>query len=289
VTDGQSVSSLWLEEAQEAAEQRRFAEAVAMYVRFHEHVLDHDPGMRGVRSSFAVGDWGRLAVAYPPARDAMIATRDRAVARLKDPSVLRDDGNPGVALDDLQGVLALNEELRRPEDIVALVRWLDEHRPDLAVEGASVVRAVLVAEGELEVAARYLGDANAAVEAWAAVLNEQTADEPEDPTGRRADPVEPCPDLRKPGRTGAERAARDRPARGSRPGGRRGDHRGGPPGCRRRRPDPPPLTARQPYPPRPTRDGETRSRLDKADRSLTQHALLPHSLRLDDARNRYLS
>jgi hypothetical protein len=54
-----------------------YKEALDRYVWFHDHVLERDKAMAGVRLSFALNDWKALAEVYPPAMKALIETRDR--------------------------------------------------------------------------------------------------------------------------------------------------------------------------------------------------------------------
>src|SRR4051812_30542503 len=67
-----------LAEARELARQGRHQEALERHVWFHEHALELVPALAGVRVSFALSDWARLAAAYPPARQALADARDRA-------------------------------------------------------------------------------------------------------------------------------------------------------------------------------------------------------------------
>src|SRR3954454_11350281 len=63
------------------------ADALAKFLWFHHNALRYKPALRAVRLSFALGYWMRLAVVYPPARAALIRTRDETEAAFRaDPS-----------------------------------------------------------------------------------------------------------------------------------------------------------------------------------------------------------
>lgn len=73
-----------LDEARkQAAAACRHREALETHLWFHEHALTHEPFLRGVRLSFALVDWHRLATVYEPAIVALLATRDPKVAQIR--------------------------------------------------------------------------------------------------------------------------------------------------------------------------------------------------------------
>ena len=55
-----------------------YEDALVKFLWFHEHALQIDPGLTGVRLSFAVSYWLKLARVYPPALEAFFRTRDQA-------------------------------------------------------------------------------------------------------------------------------------------------------------------------------------------------------------------
>lgn len=65
-----------LHDARAAANAGRYDEALDGYIWFHENSVNA-PGMAGVRLSFALFYWIKLGQAYPPARVALEAIRDR--------------------------------------------------------------------------------------------------------------------------------------------------------------------------------------------------------------------
>jgi hypothetical protein len=68
----------WRRWARAWREAGRFDEALRAYEWYHAHALDLDEDAYGVRLSFLLWDWVRLAEVYPPARDSL--TRLRAEA-----------------------------------------------------------------------------------------------------------------------------------------------------------------------------------------------------------------
>src|SRR5690349_14255954 len=64
--------------------QGQYAEALGRYLWFHEHAPEFDPRQDVVRLSFALGDWKELADVYPPARQALDATREREAQQILD-------------------------------------------------------------------------------------------------------------------------------------------------------------------------------------------------------------
>ena len=57
---------VYLNETQELVRQQRYAEALERFLWFHDHALEHNPGMAGVRLSFALSYWKNLGDVYPP-------------------------------------------------------------------------------------------------------------------------------------------------------------------------------------------------------------------------------
>src|SRR5262245_61557891 len=72
-----------LTEARELARAGRHEEALSRHLWFHDHALEHRPSLYGVRLSFALSDWVELGEAYPPARQALAAVRDRAAEAVR--------------------------------------------------------------------------------------------------------------------------------------------------------------------------------------------------------------
>lgn len=99
------------------------ARALAKLLWFHHHALRHDEGFSGIRLSFALSDWLRLAAVYPPARVAFVQTRDAAEAAFR--------GDPS-SFERFQELAALNQHLgdgvRTAALFVELVRPEGESR-----------------------------------------------------------------------------------------------------------------------------------------------------------------
>lgn len=133
----------------EMTEQGKYAEALARYIWFHEHAREHDPSMSGVRLSFALCGWRRLADEYPPALEALVETRDRAVAKVR-----AGTGNWEV-FNDLQ---SLNRHLDDDALTVELFEYLHENQPALADRVWTTARSEVIASGNYELAWEYIGN-----------------------------------------------------------------------------------------------------------------------------------
>jgi hypothetical protein len=68
-----------LQNAFTAAGEGRHEEALREYIWFHDHALELEPALYGVRLSFALAYWVELAQDYPAARTALEGIRDRTV------------------------------------------------------------------------------------------------------------------------------------------------------------------------------------------------------------------
>lgn len=57
-----------LREARLLVKSEQYAAALEKYIWFHDHALDFDRALAGVRLSYAIMEWGQV---YPPAREAL--------------------------------------------------------------------------------------------------------------------------------------------------------------------------------------------------------------------------
>ncbi|MFT7772417.1 hypothetical protein [Roseateles sp.] len=137
-----------LQAARRDASEGRLAEAAEKHLWFHEHVLEREPSMRGVRLSFALADWVALARRYPAAMAQLIAARDRAVARVEDGGLAG-----GQALNE---VVSFNSRLRDPESTRDAFARLVLRDPVVAEQAAPQVLPALVELNDIEFASKHL-------------------------------------------------------------------------------------------------------------------------------------
>jgi hypothetical protein len=105
----------------------RYAEALERTLWFHEHALEHEPAMAGVRLSFALGDWEKLGAVYPPAMAALAATVDSTLARLlrspADEQLFMDMSGFYRHSDSEANTIELFERISAANPEVASVHW----------------------------------------------------------------------------------------------------------------------------------------------------------------------
>jgi hypothetical protein len=65
-----------LRQARQLVKSQQYAEALQKYTWFHDHALDTDRSLVGVRLSYAISEWVELGEIYPPARRALESVRD---------------------------------------------------------------------------------------------------------------------------------------------------------------------------------------------------------------------
>lgn len=65
-----------LREARQLANSQQYAAALRKYIWFHDHALEYDQHMAGVRLSYAISEWVELGEVYPPARKALEGVRE---------------------------------------------------------------------------------------------------------------------------------------------------------------------------------------------------------------------
>jgi hypothetical protein len=65
-----------LRQARQLVKSQQYAAALEKYIWFHDHALDADRSLAGVRLSYAITEWVELGEVYPPARRALERERD---------------------------------------------------------------------------------------------------------------------------------------------------------------------------------------------------------------------
>jgi len=72
-----------LRQARQLVKSEQYAAALEKYLWFHDHALDADRSLAGVRLSYAISEWVDLGEVYPPARRALESVRDTKAESLK--------------------------------------------------------------------------------------------------------------------------------------------------------------------------------------------------------------
>ncbi len=139
----------YLHDTREMVKQKKYEEALNRCIWFHEHALEHDPGMYGVRLSFALSDWKELGDVYPPAKTALIETRDRKTKLIEE-----DKGSFYFFAD----VVALNRILGEAQKTVALFELVDRTQPESAKEYWNVAEDAVISAKRYDLVRKYIGN-----------------------------------------------------------------------------------------------------------------------------------
>lgn len=148
-----------LNAARNSAREKRFAEALSEYIWFHEHALEEEPALRGVRLSFALGYWLELAGEYHPARTALQSIRDEKTRRL-------EGGEENWEL--FNDVTAINRELSNDEATYDLFCLINSRNSAFAAQCARVATPALVKAHDFKLARSFIHDPEQAIEQLAA-------------------------------------------------------------------------------------------------------------------------
>ena len=139
----------YLSDTQDLIHQEKYQEALDRLVWFHDHALEHDPAMYGVRLSFALGYWKQLGDVYPPALEALKKTRDDKTALLEN-----QKGNRKLFHD----VMALNRTLGEDGRTVDLFRKLDQEQIDLAAQCWEIAKEAIIKAKAYDLARKYISN-----------------------------------------------------------------------------------------------------------------------------------
>ncbi|MGD9719866.1 MAG: hypothetical protein AB7O59_01460 [Pirellulales bacterium] len=144
----------YLNDTQQMVRAKKYAEALERFIWFHEHALEHESSMYGVRLSFALSYWNALGDVYPPAKTALFEMRDRTTQQIIN----------GAATDyaPFHDVVALNRTLNESEKTVDLFLLIDQNNPALAQQCWNVAKDSVVAAKKFDVVRKYVGDGQAA-------------------------------------------------------------------------------------------------------------------------------
>lgn len=153
--------------ARQAALEGRHEDALREFIWFHEHALEEQPSLCGVRLSYALYDWIELGKAYPPARQALVDIRDRKTQALLDGAAQR-------AL--FHDVAAINERLDAAAATRELFLALERDMPAFAARCTSSALDAIVAAGDYRLAARIRPDPETQIRHEAACLAVEVLD-----------------------------------------------------------------------------------------------------------------
>lgn len=135
-------------DARKDAQDGRLSQAAEKYLWFHEHVLERDRSMTGVRLSFALADWTDLARRYPPAMEQLLAVRDRSLAKV--------DAGGSAGQMALGEVIHINARLRAHESTRDAFARFAQRDPVLAERELLEALPALIAVNEFGLASKHL-------------------------------------------------------------------------------------------------------------------------------------
>jgi hypothetical protein len=148
--------------AMNAVNEGRFEEALREFVWFHDHALEEQPSLAGLRLSYALAFWMSLAEVYPEARQALEEIRDRKAGFLS-------NGNAKRAF--FHDVAAINEKLNSETDTYLLFAKLAQSNPSFAQQCADAALPALIGAGDFALAERFLPDLDRELDSLSRHLN----------------------------------------------------------------------------------------------------------------------
>jgi hypothetical protein len=136
-----------LQSARADTRDRRYEQALAKFLWYHENALKHEPYLSAVRLSFALGYWQDLARRYPPAQAALLKARDDAESEfLNNPS----------RVEAFHDVEALNERLGDEARTADLFERLANRDPEAAKRAYHYAESSLVKLGRFAACNEFL-------------------------------------------------------------------------------------------------------------------------------------
>jgi hypothetical protein len=139
----------YMETTDSIASAGKYQEALDRHIWFHEHALEHEPGMYGVRLSFALSKWYKLGQTYPPALNALIEIRDNKTAIVIS----------GIDKCDLfDDVSAINITLSENHKTIKLFNHLEDHQPSLASQCWRTFKHIAIEEKEYTLIKKYIAN-----------------------------------------------------------------------------------------------------------------------------------
>ncbi len=139
----------YLNDTEEMVQQGKYQEALDRFIWFHEHSLEHEPSMYGVRLSFALISWKSLFDVYPPARKAMEDIRDRKA------QILESGKGDANLFNDVE---SLNDTLGEEKKTVTLFEMLDKEQTPLAKKCWHMAKEVIISEKRFDIVGKYIGN-----------------------------------------------------------------------------------------------------------------------------------
>lgn len=146
----------YLEDTNKMVAEGKHAEALKRHIWFHDNTLKK-PDMPDGLLSDALTHWIDLATIYPPAKEALIAIRDRKTKTIKKakakPLIYINDKKPNLFHD----VVSINEYLSEEEKSLSLFEYLDKNNPAVAEENWLLIKDDVIAAKRFDLAVKYMG------------------------------------------------------------------------------------------------------------------------------------
>ncbi len=137
----------YLNDSRQLVKEKKYQEALDHFRWFHEHALEYDEAMAGVRLSYALSDWKALGEVYPPAMWALTGTRD-----IKTKQILNNERSSKLFHD----VMAINRTLGENYKTIELFQTLTETRPDTAKKCWPAARDPLFDAKRFDIINKYI-------------------------------------------------------------------------------------------------------------------------------------
>ena len=145
--EGEEEMQKYLNDTEEMIRLGKHQKALERCVWFHNHALEYDPGMYGVRLSFALHSWKLLGNIYPPAKKALFEIRDR-----KTHQVENGEGDTSLFHD----VASLNETLEEESKTTNLFEQLDRKNPEFANQCWKLAKDNVISAKRFDLVQKYM-------------------------------------------------------------------------------------------------------------------------------------
>jgi len=128
-----------------------YEEALERTIWFHNHALEYESTMYGVRISFALGEWHDFGKKYPPALSALKKIRNQKTAKLIS----------GInSYEIFNDVVSINDELSDYKKSIDMFKAIDKQHELFAKEVWGLIKDTAIKEKELYLLKKYIANIN---------------------------------------------------------------------------------------------------------------------------------